>query len=78
MTIRRLNRLGALALLFVIDTTMAVEPRTEHTFMLSEGETAPAATLEDARWMSGSWTGTAFGKKFEEVWSVRSAGTMVG
>jgi hypothetical protein len=56
----------------------AAEPRTENTFQLAEGEERPAATLEDAAWLAGSWTGTAFGKKFEENWNAPSAGSMVG
>jgi len=56
----------------------SAEPRTEHTFQLKEGEQAPAATIEDASWLAGSWTGTAFGQRFEEVWNPPSAGTMVG
>ena len=67
-------------LLLVLATTalQAAEPRTEHTFQLSEGEERPAATIEDAAWLAGSWTGTAFGKRFEEHWNPPSAGTMVG
>ena len=65
--------MGALAA-----TATAAEPRTEHTFQLAEGEQRPAATIEDAAWLAGSWTGTAFGKRFEEVWNPPSAGTMVG
>jgi hypothetical protein len=57
---------------------LAAEPRTEHTFQLSEGETRPPATLEDASWLVGNWTGTAFGKQFEEIWSAPSKGSMVG
>ncbi len=56
----------------------ALEPLTENTFKLSEGEEPPAATIEDAGWLVGSWTGTAFGLRFEEVWNPPSAGTMVG
>ncbi|MEX1309492.1 MAG: DUF6265 family protein [Candidatus Sulfomarinibacteraceae bacterium] len=56
----------------------AAEPRTEHTFQLAKGEKRPAATIEDAGWLAGSWTGTAFGQRFEEVWNPPSAGTMVG
>ena len=56
----------------------AVEPRTENTFQLAEGEERPAATLDDAAWLAGSWTGTAFGKNFEEHWNPPSAGSMVG
>ena len=56
----------------------AAEPRTENTFKLSEGEARPAATLADASWLAGTWTGTAFGKQFEETWNPPSAGSMVG
>jgi len=56
----------------------AAEPKTEHTFQLAKGEERPAATIEDASWLVGSWTGTAFGQSFEEVWNPPSAGTMVG
>lgn len=56
----------------------AAELRTEHTYKLEEGEARPEATLEDAAFMVGSWTGTAFGSRFEEVWNPPSAGSMVG
>ena len=56
----------------------AAERQTEHTYLLADGESPPPATLEDAHWMVGSWTGTAFGKRFEEVWNPPSAGSMVG
>ena len=56
----------------------SAEPRTEHTYQLESGESRPAATLEDAGWLVGSWTGTAFGQRFEEVWNPPSAGSMVG
>lgn len=54
------------------------ETQTEHTYRLADGEQPPEATLEDANWLVGSWTGTAFGKRFEEVWNPPSAGSMVG
>lgn len=56
----------------------AAEPHTEHTYRLADGEARPAATLEDAAMLVGSWTGTAFGQRFEEVWNPPSAGSMVG
>jgi len=56
----------------------AMEPRTEHTFQLGKGEAAPAVTLNEIAWLAGSWTGTAFGKHFEEVWNPPSSGSMVG
>lgn len=56
----------------------SAEPRTEHTYQLAPDETRPAATLDDAAFLVGSWTGTAFGGTFEEVWNAPSAGTMIG
>ena len=56
----------------------AAEPKTEHTYQLSEGEERPAATIEDASLLVGSWAGTAFGGQFEAVWNPPSRGTMVG
>ncbi|MGI9236205.1 MAG: DUF6265 family protein [Woeseiaceae bacterium] len=68
--------------LFAFSLTSAVswsaEPRTEHTYALAPDETRPAASLEDASWLVGTWTGTAFGQKFEEVWNAPSAGSMIG
>ncbi len=56
----------------------AAEPRTENTFRLEEGESRPAATLEDAAFLAGRWTGTAFGERMEESWSEPTGGSMVG
>ncbi len=58
--------------------TWAAEPRTEHTYQLAPDEPRPEATLDDVRWLAGSWTGTAFGQIFEEVWNPPSAGSMIG
>jgi len=69
---------GLALLLVAVEPVVAAESRTEHTYKLSEGEEAPAATLADAAWLAGSWTGTAFGSQFEEVWSTPSADSMVG
>lgn len=66
-------------LLFLVPAILpAAELQTEHLYRLADGEQPPEATLDDARWLAGSWTGTAFGKRFEEVWNPPSAGSMVG
>jgi hypothetical protein len=65
-------------LLFISSSLLAATPRTEHTFELEDGETRPAASLEDASFLVGNWQGTAFGKQFEETWSAPSQGSMVG
>ena len=56
----------------------SAEPRTEHTYALAADETRPGATLNDASWLVGSWTGTAFGENFEQVWNPPSAESMIG
>ncbi len=74
-----MNRLAAFLVLVAIALpAAAIEPRTEHTFQLSDGEAPPIATLEDVAWLAGRWEGEAFGKTFEEVWNPPSAGSMVG
>ncbi len=70
--------LSLLGLLLTHGVASAQSQRTEHTFRLDDPETRPAATLDDVAWLAGSWTGTAFGSRFEEVWNPPSAGSMVG
>ena len=65
-------------LIFASWSAWAMEPRTDNTFQLSEGEAPPDANLEDVAWLSGAWTGSAFGSEFEAFWSPPSAGSMVG
>ena len=78
LTSRCLHCLPVLLLVAYITSVSAAEPRTEHTYQLSEGEAPPVATLDDASWLVGNWAGTAFGQRFEESWSPPSAGSMVG
>jgi hypothetical protein len=68
----------AVILLLVPAMLPAAELQTEHIYRLADGEPHPDASLDDASWLIGSWTGTAFGKRFEEVWNPPSAGSMVG
>ena len=56
----------------------AAEPYTANTLRLGDGEARPAASLDDAAFLVGSWTGTGFGQRFEETWNPPSAGSMVG
>lgn len=73
------SRLAGTILVFAAGAVaFAAEPRTAHTFRLSDGESPPAATLEDARWLVGSWRGSAFGKSLEQTWNPASAGSMIG
>lgn len=75
------NRLLLVGLCSLISSPLpvsAAEPRTEHTYSLEEGEARPAASLDDAAFLVGSWTGTAFGERMEESWSSPTGGSMVG
>ena len=69
---------GLLALGLLIGSVQAQTQRTEHTYRLDDPQVRPAATLADVAWLVGSWTGTAFGQRFEAVWNPPSAGSMVG
>ena len=73
-----LTAIATVSIILATAPAHAAEPRTEHTYRLEDGEARPAATLEDASFLVGSWTGTAFGQRFEEVWNPPSAGSMVG
>ena len=73
-----LATIAAVSVIIATAPARAAEPRTEHTYRLEDGESRPAATLEDASFLVGSWAGTAFGQRFEEVWNPPSAGSMVG
>lgn len=72
-------RMSLLILITLISgIALSAEPRTEHTYQLTPDEARPAATLSDASWLVGSWTGTAFGQNFEAAWNPPSAGSMIG
>ena len=67
-----------LCLLLMSGTAAAQSQLTEHTYKLDDPEKRPTATLDDVAWLTGSWTGTAFGSQFEAVWNPPSADSMVG
>lgn len=76
-----MHRIILLFCLLVIDAGPAAvsgEMRTEHTYAVNADGSRPAATLADASWLVGSWTGTGFGQRFDEVWTAPSADSMVG
>lgn len=52
--------------------------QTANTYALDDPANQPAATLDDIAWLSGSWTGQAFGERIEETWNLPAGGSMVG
>lgn len=65
-------------LLLAAGNSGAQSAHTEHTLRLDDPDVRPPATLADVSWLAGSWSGEAFGDRFEEVWNPPSAGSMVG
>ena len=78
ITVRALIALLIIAATYPGAKAFAAEPLTEHTYRLADGAERPAATLADAAFLVGSWEGTGFGGRIEEVWNPPSAGSMVG
>lgn len=58
-------------------TAFAQSPRTEHTLSLYTTDGFPA-TLDDVRWLAGSWTGTGLGGEVQEMWTTPAGGSMAG
>jgi Domain of unknown function (DUF6265) len=75
--VRRQIGTGVL-LLATAAAVSGAEAVTGHTFELAEGDTVPAATLDDLTWLVGSWDGECFDARCEEVWNPPSANNMVG
>ncbi|MFC3194046.1 DUF6265 family protein [Marinicella sediminis] len=66
-------------LLLILSTSlMAQSKKTAHTYRLDDPNKRPPAKIQQVAWLAGSWSGTAFGQQFEEVWNPPSAGSMVG
>lgn len=74
----QLVRILTPVLLLAAGHAAAQSAYTEHTFRLDDPDVRPPATLAAVSWLVGSWTGEAFGDRFEEVWNPPSAGSMVG
>lgn len=78
MTVRTLIALVLFHAFCSVPIAHTAEPRTEHTYQLTDGESRPTATLADAAFLVGAWEGTAFGARFEATWNPPSAHSMVG
>ena len=67
-----------LAALGIVPPCSAQTSLTEHTVRLDEGSPRPAASIADAAWLTGRWTGEGLGAVVEEVWLPPAGGAMVG
>jgi hypothetical protein len=78
-----MNRIGLLALSlclisFEVSHASAAESMTPNTLRLAQGESSPAATIDEMAWYAGAWRGTGLGGDNEEIWSAPKNGTMLG
>jgi len=77
---------GIVSLLALAALTSAVGARglagqsalTEHTLDLDDPEARYSTTIEDLRWLVGTWRGEGFGGTVEEVWLPAAHDQMAG
>ncbi len=55
-----------------------VATHAQHTLSLQENDSTPIASITDISWISGSWKGKVPEGTIEELWSIPSAGSMMG
>ncbi|RYD91553.1 MAG: hypothetical protein EOP54_22225 [Sphingobacteriales bacterium] len=63
-----------ITLLLVLATANAF---SQNTLQFKEGDTSPAATINDIAWLAGTWQGNALGGWCEEIWSKPAGGSMM-
>lgn len=67
--------LAVLLLLFIPGLLAADLPNTRY---LAAQQSSPAASLDQASWITGHWRGRAWGGLTEEVWAPPLGGSMMG
>jgi len=58
-----------LGVLLIFPAVVFAQTEFENTLDYDETVGSPKATLADVKWVSGHWTGEAFGGTAEEVWT---------
>ncbi len=53
-------------------------PSFDNTIAYDSEEGSPPASIHDVAWISGNWSGAAFGGTFEEIWSEPFGNSMMG
>src|SRR5262245_12483299 len=71
-------RILAFVLTLLAAPAFAQQRLTEHTLRLAPGEKSPPATIADAAFLTGHWSGNGLGGTFEEIWTAPKNGVMVG
>jgi len=55
----------------------AQSENSKNTVQLGKGRKSPLASITDVSWISGHWSGEAFGGKVEEIWSPPTGESMM-
>lgn len=63
---------------FICHRAVSQEKETTNTLRLTDSTKRDKARIEDIKWLSGHWVGTALGGVTEEVWTPPMAGSMMG
>lgn len=66
------------ALVFLTPAAAAQSKQTENTLRLDEGQTGAKATINEMKWLAGTWRGAALGGYAEEIYSEPKDGVMMG
>lgn len=77
---RSLRFVPAIVALLIVCSASALpasEPLTEHIRKLGTAKPTPA-TIEDMKWLAGTWRGKGMGGEVEEIWSEPQGGVMMG
>ncbi len=68
----------SLTILILTATAFGQSKQTAHTLKLDEGKTGEKVTIQDMKWLSGTWNGTGLGGTVEEIYSAPQDGVMNG
>ena len=70
---------GLLCSIFLIlSFSIIAQDESPNTLSFDKTLGSPKATINDVSWISGYWQGQAWGGETEEIWSLPTAGSMVG
>jgi hypothetical protein len=65
-------------ILLVFSFSINAGDQSSHTLSYDQAVGSPTATIQDVSWISGYWQGKAWGGETEEIWSLPTAGSMMG
>lgn len=64
--------------IYIVFLLFFVNNYSQNTLKFDSIKKSPNATIHDVSWISGYWSGEAFGGLIEEIWSAPLGGSMMG